>query len=160
MDRQGSLEADQALGRLRRLQEGMGRAREDRLFHRRAGLRHLRQGRIAGGAPRRIPLDLLVPRKRTAEKTHDLVRRLDRALRIARRVAQTDQESDVTANAISHLAKPGQVHEKALLEERGERAVEICKSRESPEARGDLRTFARELEEVRQQAEAVPNLSV
>jgi hypothetical protein len=66
----------------------------------------------------------------------------------------------VPGNAVTDDAKPGQVDEEPLLEECGQRVVEVSELRESPEIRRDLGCVASQAEEVRQHTEALLDLGL
>jgi hypothetical protein len=74
---------------------------------------------------------------------------------IASGTAKSYKESYVTCNAIADCAKAREVDEKTLLENRGQRIVEVGSFCEAPQFFGDLRSLRCETEEIGKDSESL-----
>ena len=70
-----------------------------------------------------------------------------------------DQKRNVPNNAVTHLAKPGDVNEQSFLEERRQRTVEVRGLREFPELLDQSWRGRRRAEEIRDDTESSGDLS-
>lgn len=73
-------------------------------------------------------------------------------------MAQPGQETDVTGDTVTDIAKPGQVHEQPLFEQRRQGVIQVCELGKSPKVLGDGGIAGCQPEEIRQYAEAPRNL--
>ena len=115
---QRALQGTEAAGRIRRLEERMRRAGEDRLLHRGVRVGQLNQRRLAGFALGERRLQTCAARQRTADQGNDFVDALHGASGIAGRSPQSDEEPHVARDAIAHLAEARKVDKQPLLEQR------------------------------------------
>src|ERR1700689_3076844 len=100
-------------------------------------------------------LKFLSARKRPSKELHNICNALRTHSRVARGSAKPHQETNVTANAVADGAKARQVDEKTLLENGGQRIVEIGSFRESPQFLVDLRSLRCEAEEIGKNPESL-----
>jgi len=93
--------------------------------------------------------------KRPAKEFNDICDCLCAHGRIAGRTTKPHQETYVTCNAIPDCAKARQVDEETLLENRGERIVEVSSLCETPQFFNNLGSLSREAEEIGKDSESL-----
>jgi hypothetical protein len=107
-----------------------------------------------------VRFERVTPRQWSADQPDHLFYSLRRTLPVARWPPQTDQKSDVPGDAVADVAKPGEVDEQPLLEQRRQRVVEVAELGEPPQVPRDIGRLAREAKEVGQHTEAVPDIAL
>lgn len=76
--------------------------------------------------------------------------------RVAGGAAESDQETNMASNAVADCTKARQVNEKTLLEDGGQRIIEIGSLRKPPQHFNDLGSFGCDAKEIRKNPESLP----
>src|SRR5450432_2214946 len=100
-------------------------------------------------------LKLLSARKRPSKEGNDLCNRLRAGSWIPRGTAESQQETDVTTDAVADCAKARQVDEKAFLKDGGQRIIEVSGLGETPQFFGDLEGLGRKTEKIGKDPESL-----
>jgi hypothetical protein len=94
--------------------------------------------------------------KGPSKEFNDICDTLRTHIRIASRMAEPHQETNMTSNAVADGAKARQVDEKTLLKNGGQRIVEVGSLGESPQFLGDLGSLRCEAEKIGKNSEPLP----